>query len=131
MDTISVVVLVILAVASLSNCVKSFPAGCVKMIGSPSEGIPGEFFVKVYPNIRATAVVKMMLKLVNSGCEGKLWRSSNTSDAVMEPMACSDMFFMEGFGFFANMSDAAVMWVSKQGTRIHNYCFHIRASYTL
>ena len=109
-----------LALASLSVRVQSLPEGCVKMSKSPSEGKPGEFFVKVYPNIGTATLVKMMLELVNSGCEGKLWRSSNTSNAVMEPIACSDMLFLEGGGFFAKMSDAAVMWVSEQGTHSHS-----------
>ena len=115
MDTISLVVFAILAVASLSVRVQSFPEGCVKMTGSPSEGKPGEFYVKVYPNLRTTTIVKMMLELSNSACEGKLWRSSNTSSAVMEPMTCSNMSYMEGYGFYAKMSNAAVMWVSEQG----------------
>lgn len=82
------------------------------MIGSPADGIPGELEVKVKPNIRSDAIVKIMLELTTSACEGKLWRSSNTDNAVMEAITCSDLSYVEGFGFDASdMSDAAVMWV--------------------
>ena len=113
MATVSAGILAVLVFASLSISVKSFPEGCTKLKGSPGDGKPGEFYVKVNSTVRADAIVKIMLELSNSGCEGKLWRSSNTSDALMAPIICSDMLYMETFGFFANLSDAAVMWVSE------------------
>ena len=124
----SAVFLTIFVVASLSIRVQSFPEGCVKMIGSPSKGSPGEFFVKVNPNSRTATVVKIMLELSNSACEEKLWRSSNTTDAVMEPMTCSDMLFMDGYGFFAKMSNAAAMWVSEHATHSQSFSHFARLS---
>lgn len=118
MSTISAGILTLLVIASISIRVESFPDGCAKMIGSPADGIPGELEVKVKPNIRSDAIVKIMLELTTSVCEGKLWRSSNTDNAVMEAITCSDLSYVEGLGFDASdMSDAAVMWVSEQSRR--------------
>ena len=118
MASVSAGILAVLVIASLSISVLSFPEGCTKLKGSPGDGMPGEYFVKVYSTVRANTIVKIMLELTNSGCEGKLWRSSNTSNAIMAPITCSDMFYMESFGFFAKLSDAAVMWVSE----LHGHC---------
>lgn len=120
MATVSAVI-TLLVVASFV-IVESFPEGCTKLSGSPEDGKPGEFFVKVHPYITDVTLVNVMLELVTSGCEGKLWRSSNTSNAVMEPITCSGMYLIpQGHGFFAKMSNAAVMWVSNQ-------CMHGRNS---
>lgn len=89
--------------------------------GSPKDDNSEGYFVKVYPNVRTDAIVKIMLELTTSACEGQRWRSSNISDALFMPMTCSGMFFMEGFGFFAKMSDAAVMWVSEKLLWKHSY----------
>ena len=113
MATVSAGILTFLVVISVSICVESFPNGCTKLIGSPKDGIPGEFLVKVYSHTKPAVVVKIMLELTNSDCEGKLWRSSNPSTAVLKPITCSKMLYLQGFGFFAKLSDAAVIWVSE------------------
>lgn len=113
MAIVSARIIVLLVIAGFSICVESLPDGCTKVIGSPKDGLPGEFFVRVHPTVKPETVVTIMLELTNSNCKGRLWRSSNTSNAIMKPITCSRMYYMEGFGFFAKMSDAAVIWVSK------------------
>ena len=112
MATVSIGILALLVIASLSISVQAFADGCTKLTESPEDGSRG-FFIKVYSTVRAETIVKIMLELSTSSCEGKLWRSSNTSNALMAPMTCSDMLYIEKFGFFANLSDAAVIWVSE------------------
>ena len=82
------------------------------MVGVLEEGIPGEYVVKISRGVKPHTVVQIMLEIVTSGCEGKAYRTSNTSGAPMKPITCSRMIYIEGFGFAAKMSDAAVMWVS-------------------
>lgn len=110
MGTVSAGVLSFFMVATILIGVQSLPDGCTKMVGSPKNGIPGEFIVK----IESSDIIKIMSQLNASVHNGKPWRSSNTSSAVMEPINCTIMWYLVGFGFAAKMSDSAVIWVSEQ-----------------
>lgn len=115
MATISAAILTILAIVSLSPRAESYPEGCTKMVGLIDDAIPGEYVVKVSRGVKSFTIVQMMLEITTSECQGKVYRTSNASDSPMKPMTCSNMIYIERFGFAAKMSDAAVMWVSKLG----------------
>ena len=113
MATVSAGTLALLVIASLSVCSQSWSIGCTKLIGKP-EGRPGEFLVKINHALAVQKIVNMMMELGTSECQGRLWRSSNASDALFTLVTCSDLMFQEeDHGFSAKMSNAAVMWVSK------------------
>jgi len=115
MATGSAGVLAILVIISFSICVvESIPEGCRK-IDERYDIKHDKFIVKFKARSTKDKMVKVMLELVTSGCEGKLWRSSNTSNAVKEPITCSDIHPIMLFSLFAaKLSDAAVIWVSEQ-----------------
>ena len=115
MATTSVVFITLLVITSLSMRAESYPHGCKKMVGPLEDAIPGEYIVKMLRGTKTHTIVKMMLEMATSGCEGKVHRASNSSDAPMQPMTTSSMIYIERIGFAAKMSDAAVMWVSKLG----------------
>ena len=113
MTTVSAALFTLLVITSLSLRAESSLQGCTKMVGVLEEGIPGEYVVKISHGVKAHTTVQIMLEIATSGCQGKVYRTSNASDASMKPITCSNMIYIERFGFAAKMSDAAVMWVSK------------------
>lgn len=120
MATVSAGILTILVITGLSIwAVESIPEGCRKIDKRFGKHlIPNKFIVKFNASFTDDEMVKIMLELVTSGCEGKLWRSSNTSNAVMKPITCSNMIPIMRFSLFtAKLSDAAIIWVSEQQTK--------------
>lgn len=116
MATTSAAFITLLVITSLSMQAESYPHGCKKMVkGLLEDAIPGEYVVKMLSGTKPHAIVQMMLDMAMSKCEGKVHRTSNSTDASMQPMIVSSMIYIERFGFAAKMSDAAVMWVSKLG----------------
>lgn len=113
MGIASAAIVSLLVIGSLSWGANSLPEGCTKMIGTTDGAIPKEYIVKM-KKTTVSVLINIMLELTNSGCEGKTYRMSNTSNPAMGRMTCSNMAYIEGMGmgFAAKMSDAAVMWVS-------------------
>ena len=117
MATVSAAILTLLTITGFLLLVESSPVlkGCAKMVGVLEDGIPGEYVVKMSSGVKSHTIVQMMLEMTTSDCAGKVYRTSNAPDASMKPMTCSKMIYIDGFGFAAKMSDAAIMWVSKLG----------------
>lgn len=111
MATTSAAVIMLFVIIGSSLRAESFPKGCAKLVGFPERGIPGEYVVKISRGVLSHTVVNMMLEMARSGCEGKVYRTSNASDAPVKPINCSGMTYIDRFGFAAKMSDAAVMWL--------------------
>ena len=112
MGIVSATILSLLVVGSFSWRAQAFPEGCKKLIGSIEGAIPEEYVVKMTKDTLPVLIVKMMLEMTNSGCEKKVYRTSSASNSVMGPITCSNMLYIDRFGFAAKMSDATVMWVS-------------------
>ncbi|XP_065911090.1 uncharacterized protein [Dysidea avara] len=114
MGIVSATILSLLVVGSFSWRAQAFPEGCKKLIGSIEGAIPEEYVVKMTKGTLPVLIVKMMLEMTNSGCENKVYRTSGASNSVMGPITCSNMLYIDRFGFAAKMSDATVMWLCDQ-----------------
>jgi len=117
MATISAAIITLLVIIGFSLPAESFPVlkGCTKMVGVLEKGIPGEYVVKMSSGVKPHTIVQMMLEMTTSDCQRRAYRTSNAPDAPMKSITCSKMIYIDGFGFAAKMSDAAIMWVSELG----------------
>jgi len=112
MGIASATALLLLVISSFSWRAQAFPEGCKKLVGSIEGAIPDEYVVKMTKGTLPVHIVKLMLEMMSGDCERKIYRTTSASNALMGPITCSKMVYIERFGFAAKMNDAAVMWVS-------------------